>query len=447
MLSHVKYVNWPWFEDVWRVSGRLHCNRSRRYIMYILYVSIHFIPWMFFGFVVFWRIWLLYMFEIVCQLVQYGDWRPWFYCFQDCSADQGFGPQVSMESEKEKQLRFGVDKQLQKWSRLIFTLNWDNWGCILCNPSRRSGDQFTRWHGICFFLVPRFELGRHWVNGFGVFSLEAIFRMGFRWVMTSQSFPICSRFPQRMFLLLHSWLNRRIRDVLMAQCNLTLWIWKHKRFGEMLKLVETCWNMNYKGTNCWTPDHVYNRRPAEGFPQLKQASIIDPFLSHFGKIILIQWRYGSVLIVMCLMPWKMPVWLHASTCCVPSIYTFAHRWYIKVLSDTDDTVPYLFCSVSVLYWTQFGGYVVVLCLVSFTLWCNSIYHQFCWMYILYSRLWQNAHSFGTFNEVLRAVEEVQEGCVRVFRVYAECKNARVLREWTCGFEIVYRLYKIQMYNI
>ena len=48
------------------------------------------------------------------------------------------------------------------------------------------------------------------------------------------------------------------------------------------------------------------------------------------------------------------------------------------------------------------------------------------MYILYSRLWQNAHSFGTFNEVL--VEEVQQGCVSVFWVYAECKNARVLRE-------------------
>ena len=127
----------------------------------------------------------------------------------------------------------------------------------------------------------------------------------------------------------------------------------------------------------------------------------DPFC--FNAI----WRYDSVLIVMCLMPWKMPVWLHASTCCVPSIYTFAHRWYIKVLSDTDDTVPYLFCFVSVLYWIQFGGYVVVLCLVFFTLWCNSIYHQFCWMYILYSRLWQNAGSFGTFNEVLRAVEEVQ----------------------------------------
>ena len=32
---------------------------------------------------------------------------------------------------------------------------------------------------FCFFcLVPRFEFGRHRVNGFCVFSLEAIFRMG-----------------------------------------------------------------------------------------------------------------------------------------------------------------------------------------------------------------------------------------------------------------------------
>lgn len=230
---------------VWRClkslrSAALQQESKIHYVYtYILYVLIYFIPWMFFGFVVFCRIWLLYMFEIVFQLLQYDDWRPWFYFFQDCSADQGFGPQVSMESEKEKQLRFCVDKQLQKWSRPIFTLNWDNWGCILCNPSRRSGDQFTRWHGICYFAF------FVWCRGLNLGGIEStdfvcfLWKQSFGWVMTSQSFPICSRFPQRMFLLLHSWLNRRIRDVLMAQCNLTLWIWKHKRFGEMLKLVET----------------------------------------------------------------------------------------------------------------------------------------------------------------------------------------------------------------